>query len=71
VIGAGPTVRVNGERRPLRAAVVPDLLGEMGLDAREGIAVAVNGEVVPRAAWARRPLGDGDEVEVVGAAQGG
>lgn len=36
----------------------------------KGIAVAVNGEVVPRAAWSR-PLADTDRLEVVTAVQGG
>ncbi|MCH7233079.1 sulfur carrier protein ThiS [Glycomyces sp. L485] len=35
-----------------------------------GTAVAVNGEVVPRAEW-DRPLLDGDAVEVLTATQGG
>jgi sulfur carrier protein len=36
-----------------------------------GVAVAVNGEVVPRAAWAGTALRDGDRVEVLSATQGG
>jgi sulfur carrier protein len=34
-------------------------------------AVARNGEVVPRSAWDRTPLADGDRVELLTAAQGG
>jgi len=37
----------------------------------EGIAVALNGSVVPRAEWATTPLSDGDRVEVLTAVQGG
>ena len=40
-------------------------------EARRGVAVAVNGTVVPRSAWAAVPLADGDAVEVLTAAQGG
>jgi sulfur carrier protein len=36
-----------------------------------GIAVAVNGEVVPRSAWATTTVAAGDQVEVLTAAQGG
>jgi sulfur carrier protein len=36
-----------------------------------GIAVALNGEVVPRSAWATTTLGDQDHLEVLGASQGG
>jgi sulfur carrier protein len=39
--------------------------------ARSGVAAAINGEVVRRAAWASTPLADGDEIEVVTAVQGG
>jgi sulfur carrier protein len=39
--------------------------------ARRGVAVAVNGTVVPRSTWAAVPLADGDRVEVLTAAQGG
>jgi thiazole synthase len=38
---------------------------------RRGIAVAVDGEVVPRSEWKSRQIGEGDEVEVVAAIQGG
>jgi sulfur carrier protein len=36
-----------------------------------GIAVAVNGEVLPRSEWAATVLRDGDQLEVVTAVQGG
>lgn len=36
-----------------------------------GVAVAVNGEVVPRAQWAETVLKETDRVEVLVAAQGG
>ncbi|WP_433300670.1 sulfur carrier protein ThiS [Actinoplanes sp. CA-030573] len=40
-------------------------------EARRGVAVAVNGTVVPRSTWATSVLADGDAVEVLTAAQGG
>jgi sulfur carrier protein len=72
-------VTVNGQARELPAGVVvaqvvADLLGRppaTGGGAARGIAVAVNGEVVPRAAWAGTVLRDGDRIEVLTAAQGG
>lgn len=39
--------------------------------ARRGVAVAVNGTVVPRSTWATVPLSEGDTVEVLTATQGG
>lgn len=63
----------NGEHRELpAAATVADLLTLQLDDPRpHGIAVAVNGEVVPRGDWAARRLTDGDAVEVVTAVAGG
>ena len=39
--------------------------------AQRGIAVALNGSVVPRSAWADTTLKPGDNVEIVRARQGG
>jgi sulfur carrier protein len=39
--------------------------------ARSGVAAAVNGAVIRRAAWDTTALTDGDEVEVLTAVQGG
>jgi sulfur carrier protein len=38
---------------------------------RRGIAVALDGEVVPRDRWTRTELAEGQRVEVVQAVQGG
>ena len=67
----GARIRVNGVDRALDVGFVEPLLRTLGLVDRRGIAVAVNGSVVPRAAWSEHRLVAGDEVEVVGAAQGG
>ena len=56
--GAGQTV-----------AAVLSLL-DLGVDAR-GVAVAVDGEVVPRAGWATFAIPEGARVEVLTAMQGG
>lgn len=65
-------IEVNGELLALEAAVVAELIAELGFAAEStGIAVAVNGEVVPRGSWGERSLEDGDRVEIVGAVQGG
>ena len=36
-----------------------------------GIAVACNGDVVPKGSWDRTPVADGDRIEIVTAAAGG
>jgi sulfur carrier protein len=53
------------------AATLMGLLGELGLADRRGVAAAVNGEVVPRAAWDSRALAERDRVLVIRATQGG
>ncbi len=50
-------IRVNGQDEPLRATTLAALLDEKAVDAgQKGIAVALNGAVVPRADWAATPL---------------
>jgi sulfur carrier protein len=69
---AQQTIRVNGESEPLSAATVEALLTEKATDtSQRGIAVALNGAVVPRAAWRDTVLKPGDSVEIVRARQGG
>jgi sulfur carrier protein len=65
-------IRVNGEDEPLRARSVEGLLAEKEIPAdMRGIAVALNGRVVPRAEWRETPLRAGDAIEIVLARQGG
>jgi sulfur carrier protein len=64
---------INGEPRELgERPRVPDAVTAVGGDpAARGVAVAVDGEVVPRGEWERFELRDGQRVEVVRAVQGG
>jgi sulfur carrier protein len=64
-------VTVNGERRELPdGATVARLVDDLQTPPR-GVAVAIDGEVVPRAAWAGTELAEGARIEVVAAIQGG
>jgi sulfur carrier protein len=64
-------VRVNGAERELgEGGTVADVVAAVTEQTR-GVAVAVNGEVVPRSRWAQAALSAGDRVEVLTAAQGG
>jgi sulfur carrier protein len=66
------SIRVNGRERMVAAATLAELLVELGHEAAgRGIAVALNGEVVPRRRWSDTGLSAGDAVEIVGAVQGG
>jgi sulfur carrier protein len=65
-------IQVNGQPLALSAKNLGALLHERGVNtAGKGIAVALNGAVVPRAAWAETRLQAGDTVEIVLARQGG
>jgi len=62
---------VNGEARTVDDdGCVVDVIIMLGAP-RSGVAVAVDGEVVPRADWGRHRLADGANVEVLTAVQGG
>jgi sulfur carrier protein len=63
---------VNGEPRERAGATIAELLAELGVEARaRGVAVAVDGEVVPRAEWGDRRINEGERVEALSAMQGG
>ncbi|WP_018222602.1 sulfur carrier protein ThiS [Salinispora pacifica] len=62
---------VNGLGRSLpTGSTLADLVRAV-TEQERGLAVAVNGEVVPRGGWPVTLLCEGDRVEVLSAAQGG
>ncbi len=64
-------ILVNGAPRD-GTPTLGTVLAELGLGPRaRGVAVAVDGEVVPRSQWTLTALADGARVEVVDAIQGG
>ena len=68
------TVVLNGEPGELvPGATVVHAVDATGAAAaaRGGLAVAVDGEVVPRGEWERTTLREGQRVEVLQAVQGG
>lgn len=65
------SVHVNGRVVEVTAPLtVHDLLGSIELP-RTDVAVAVDGRVVPRSQWSTTTVGQGADVEVVTAMQGG
>ncbi|MEX2195304.1 MAG: sulfur carrier protein ThiS [Thermoleophilaceae bacterium] len=66
-------VSLNGERAELAdgAHVTAAVAASGAPEPYQGIAVAVDGEVVPRGAWEATELHDGQRVEVLQAVQGG
>ncbi len=65
-------VRINGVEEEVAATTVGELLAARGVDpAAKFLAVAVNGCVVRRSEWPSKPLGPGDDIEIVRPFSGG
>ena len=68
-----PEIVLNGERMKLpEGASAADAVRASGADVEaRGVAVALDGQVVPRGEWSSTPLTEGGQVEVLTAVQGG
>ena len=65
-------INVNGEVTAFEGKIIPDLLIARGFQPQQsGLAVAINGAVVPGSAWELTFLDDGDKVEIVHIVRGG
>jgi sulfur carrier protein len=65
-------VHINGEKRTIPAgSTLRGLLESLGIADREGTAVAVNMEVVPRSSHTVVTIQAGDRIEIVQAVGGG
>lgn len=68
----GAMIRVNGRDEALACVTLAELLTDRGVaPPGRGIAVALNGRVVPRGQWSDTRLSPGDAVEIVRAMKGG
>ena len=66
------TITLNGDNVPMTSRDIRGLLAEKGIESeRGGVAVAVNGEVVPRAEWDQTPVKPNDQIEIVHIVRGG
>ncbi|MEE8334503.1 MAG: sulfur carrier protein ThiS [Alphaproteobacteria bacterium] len=65
-------IRLNGEDQPWSDQTLRDLVAGAGVDLdKGGLAIARNGEVVPRADWAQTRLEPNDSIEIVHIVRGG
>lgn len=64
-------LQVNGEQARVPAGTDLGALVAERVKRAGGVAVAVNGEVVPRSEWAATTVAAGDRIEILVAAQGG
>jgi len=66
------SVWINGAPRPTSAHTLSAVLDELGIGReRAGIAVAVDGAIVTRRAWADTPIAEGQRLEIITAQAGG
>jgi sulfur carrier protein len=65
------SITVNGKVYEVDGPTTVDGLLRHLDQARDDIAIAVDGAVVPRSAWSDTPIGDDAVVEIVTARQGG
>jgi sulfur carrier protein len=65
-------IRVNDQPREVAPDLaLADLVRDLGLADRKGVAIAINDEVAPRSTWPTRTLAASDSVLVIQATQGG
>jgi sulfur carrier protein len=65
-------ITINGERREVGdGATIEVAVRAAGAPDARGVAVALDGEVVPRGEWATTEVREGQQVEVLHAVQGG
>ncbi|MFY9783844.1 MAG: sulfur carrier protein ThiS [Acidimicrobiales bacterium] len=63
-------IYVNGIKEKFVDESIDELLTRKGIE-RRGVAVAIDGEVVPRSTWSNTPVPDHVHIEIVTAAAGG
>lgn len=63
-------ITLNGETKEVEAKNIPQLLAEISAPPR-GIAVEVNGEIIPKSEHESTTLNDNDVVEIVSFIGGG
>lgn len=64
-------VKFNGEKLQTQVNNLEELLLEMNLMEKTGIAVAVNSAVVSKSKWSETKLQENDEILIITAAAGG
>ncbi len=65
-------ILLNGEPRPHASSLtILGLITKFAPTTLDGLAVCLNGQVIPRHQWAAQSVKQGDKVEVVTAVRGG
>lgn len=65
-------VYVNGQKRSVSEAVsLKKMIAQVGVQTRDGIAVAINDEVISRNNWENHLIKNEDKITIITATQGG
>jgi len=65
-------IYINNEPRDIAGnPSIADVLTTLDITARNGIAIAINNNVIPRAEWTGHSLRDEDRIMIIKATQGG
>lgn len=65
-------VFVNQESQEVQEdATIQELVKDMGYTETDGIAVAINDQVIPKNTWETQPLNPEDSITLIRATQGG
>jgi sulfur carrier protein len=65
------TVQVNGRSLAFAGGALLDVLVALNMEARTGMAVALNDRVVPRSQWPQQAVSVGDRITLITATAGG
>lgn len=63
-------VIINNQPKNTNASSLQELVSELALPG-QGVAVAVNNEMIPKDCWAAHKIKDGDDILIIKAACGG
>lgn len=63
-------VIINNQPKDTNASSLQELVSELALPG-QGVAVAVNNEMIPKDNWAAHKIKDGDDILIIQAACGG
>lgn len=66
------TISINNQATEVEAQTVLSnvVFQQIGENSR-GIAVAINGQVIPKDSWQETPVGENDDILIIKATQGG
>lgn len=64
-------ISLNGEQTSTESATLMSFLVEKSMGSTNGIAVAINEEVVPKSEWKEKVINENDKILIITATQGG